>query len=168
MQLDLTNLFNGGGEDINIDCVVDMTGFEYSTYCPIKNGAKACGRIFSKADVVYLQLNISFDFFGICDRCAENVTKHYAFDLEKILVPQLANDDDDDDESYIVVDNNLLDIDALVNEEVQLFLPHKMLCSDDCKGLCPKCGKNLNSGKCDCKADVDPRLSSLLQLLDDE
>ncbi len=78
----------------------------------------------------------------------------------------MAGDADFDD--YIVVESGVLDLDELVEEEVQLFLPSKMLCSDDCKGLCAKCGKNLNLGKCDCKKDVDPRMAALLQLLDEE
>ena len=53
-----------------------------------------------------------------------------------------------------------------MREELLLFFPTKMLCKPDCKGLCCKCGKNLNDGPCDCQKDVDPRLESLLQLLD--
>ena len=78
----------------------------------------------------------------------------------------MQNENDDDD--YIVVKNRVLDLQELVNEEVSLNLPTKILCSDDCKGLCPQCGANLNVSKCDCKKDVDPRLSALLQLLDEE
>lgn len=167
MQLDFTNLFNGSNETLSVDYTVDLTDLEYSTYKPIKNGAKVCGKAFNKADVVYLELNIDFDFEGVCDRCAENVNKQYSINLNKIIVPQLANDNVDYD-NYIVVEKNILDVDDLVNEEIQLFLPQKMLCSEDCKGLCFKCGKNLNQEKCDCKKDVDPRMSVLLQLLDEE
>ena len=46
-------------------------------------------------------------------------------------------------------------------------LPSKFLCDDDCKGLCPKCGANLNEGPCECKKDIDPRFEALLSLLDE-
>ena len=62
--------------------------------------------------------------------------------------------------------DSALDLSDLLREELLLFFPTKMLCKPDCKGLCCKCGKNLNDGPCDCQKDVDPRLESLLQLLD--
>jgi uncharacterized protein len=61
-----------------------------------------------------------------------------------------------------------LNLDELVEEDVNLALPTKYLCKDDCKGLCSSCGKNLNNGQCDCKAPIDPRMEALLQLLEDE
>jgi uncharacterized protein len=55
-----------------------------------------------------------------------------------------------------------LDVGGLLWEEFVLALPVKPLCSEDCKGLCPSCGKDLNAGPCTCgKADLDPRLAAL-------
>jgi uncharacterized protein len=47
-----------------------------------------------------------------------------------------------------------------------LELDTKNLCSDDCRGLCPGCGVNLNEGQCRCKKEIDPRLAKLAQLLE--
>lgn len=165
MQLDFTNLFNFDNEVIDIDYDLVFDDFEYSTYQPLKNGVKVKGKAYCKADVVYLDVKIDFDFFGICDRCAEDFKREYTIDLHKIVVEKLENDDDDFDD-FIVVEDCKLDLDDFVYQEIQLFLPQKMLCSEDCKGICPKCGKNLNLGECDCKADVDPRMAALLELLD--
>lgn len=167
MQLDFTNLFNSSSEVIDVDYNVPLLDFDYSSYKPLINGADVKGRAYCKADVVYMDLRISFDFVGICDRCADDVNKHYSFDLNKIVVPKLENENDDYDD-YIVVENNVLDLDDLIYQEIQLFLPSKMLCKEDCRGLCSKCGKNLNYEKCDCKKDVDPRMEALLQLLDED
>ena len=167
MQLDFTNLFNASGEIVNIDYTIDFSDFEYSTYKPLKNGAVVKGRVYSKADVVYLELNVCFNFKGVCDRCADEIDRDYSFDLKKIIVPRLENDADDNDD-YIVVENNVLDLDDLIYQEIQLFLPTKILCSEECKGLCPTCGKNLNHEKCNCKKEVDPRMAALLQLLDED
>ena len=58
-----------------------------------------------------------------------------------------------------------LDLNALLWEEFSLALPVKPLCRPDCRGLCPKCGKNLNEGACGCSSDEgDPRLAALRQL----
>lgn len=165
MQLDFTNLFNFDNEIVNIDYKLSLDDFEYSTYKPLKNGVFVKGKAYCKADVVYMDLNVAFDFFGVCDRCAEDFQKSYSFDLKKIVVQKLENEDDDFDD-FVIVENNVLDLDDYIYQEIQLFLPQKMLCSDDCKGICPKCGKNLNKEKCNCEKDVDPRMAALLQLLD--
>lgn len=167
MQIDFTNLFNSCDDVINVDTHFDFDDFEYSTYKPLKHGADVKGKAYCKADVAYLDLNVKFDFFGICDRCAEEFEKNFSFDIHKTVVPRMENENDDYD-NYIVLENAVLDLDDLIYQEIQLFLPQKMLCKDGCKGLCPKCGKNLNFGKCDCKKDVDPRMAALLQLLDEE
>lgn len=98
-------------------------------------------------------------------RCAEPIQKPMSLSLHKILVEDLQNREDADDE-YVLVQDSALDLSDLLREELLLFFPTKMLCKPDCKGLCCKCGKNLNDGPCDCQKDVDPRLESLLQLLD--
>lgn len=166
MKIDLTGLFNGSRKEIEINQSFDLSDLIYSTYNPIKNNVKVNGNLFSKADVIYLDINIDFTFNGFCDRCADELTKDFSFDVKKIVVEELQNEKDDED--YIVVKNRILDLEELVNEEVSLNLPTKILCREDCKGLCGQCGTNLNVSKCDCKKDVDPRLSALLQLLDEE
>ena len=166
MRIDLNNLLSENEKHLDINYKLDLSNLIYSTYNPIKNGVSVVGSLYSKADVLYLDINISFEFFGFCDRCAEEVKKDFNFNIKRIVVEKLENEEDDDD--YIVVNNRELDLDELVNEEVSLSLPNKILCKDDCKGLCPKCGANLNFKQCDCKKDVDPRMAALLQLLEDE
>lgn len=166
MKINLINLLNGEQESLSVDYRLDLSDLIYSTYNPIKDPVDVKGKLYSKADVLYLELTIDFMFYGLCDRCAEELKKNFSITVNKIIVEELQNIDNDDD--YIVVDNQMLDMDELVNEEVSLSLPSKILCNDDCKGLCPKCGTNLNVNKCDCKGDVDPRMAALLQLLDNE
>ena len=167
MQLNFMNLFNFDNEVIKINEKLKFNDFEYGTYKPLKNGVNVQGKAYCKADVVYMDLNVSFDFFGICDRCAEEFERNYSFDLNKVVVQKLENEDDDFDD-FIVIENGVLDLGDYIYQEIQLFLPQKMLCSEECKGLCPKCGKNLNKEECSCKKEVDPRMATLLQLLDQE
>ena len=166
MEIDLTNLLNGGGDAVSVDCSFDFSDFVYGVYNPIQNGVFVKGSVYEKAGIVYLDAKVSFEFFGVCDRCADDFKKEYSFDLLRILVQELANDSDSDD--YIVVKNGTLDLDELIKEEIELFLPAKILCRDDCKGICPTCGKNLNYEKCTCKKQTDPRMAALLQLLDED
>ena len=166
MRIDLSNLLSGAVDSIDIEHTVDLSELTYGTYNPVRDGARAVGRAYSKAGVCYLKLGISYDFYGVCDRCAEDVKKHFDLELERIIVEKLENEEDDDD--YIIADDRCIDIDELVSEEVALSMPNKILCSEDCKGLCMQCGANLNRTECGCKPEVDPRLSALLQLLDNE
>lgn len=167
MKIDLKNLFSGGTDRIDVDGHLHFDDLLYSGYNPIPDGVHAQGCAYTKADVAYLDLDISFRFSGVCDRCAEPIEKQMRFSLHKILVEDLQNQQDSA-EDYLLVRNSEIDLDALVQEEIILFLPMKMLCKDDCKGLCSQCGQNLNIKKCSCKKEVDPRMSALLQLLDEE
>ena len=70
-------------------------------------------------------------------------------------------------DEYIVLDNGRLVLDDAVREELLIDFPRKLLCSEDCEGLCPKCGKPKIEGDCGCVTkEIDPRLEVLKKLLD--
>jgi uncharacterized protein len=70
---------------------------------------------------------------------------------------------------YIVDDGGFVDLQPIIREEGILAVPIQALCSPDCKGLCPVCGQNLNEETCKCAVEhIDPRLSALRELLDEE
>ena len=70
---------------------------------------------------------------------------------------------EDSDEPYI--DGYLLDVDALVRNELFVHMPLRVLCKEDCKGICKRCGTNLNLGTCDCDAtELDPRMAAILDI----
>jgi uncharacterized protein len=61
--------------------------------------------------------------------------------------------------------NDEIDIEDIIKEQMLLVIPIKRLCKDACKGLCPECGQNLNTGSCKCKKEkIDPRLAKLSEL----
>ena len=107
-----------------------------------------------------------------CSRCLEPFRLPVAapFDLrylpasEVSTEPEREVDDADLETSYY--ENDAIDLNELLREQFYLVLPMKPLCRDDCRGLCPQCGTNLNTGSCDC-APVweDPRLAPLKNLL---
>ena len=70
-------------------------------------------------------------------------------------------------DEYAVITDGMLDLGALMREEILLNFPTRFLCAPDCPGLCPKCGKSLKDGKCGCpEHEPDPRLAILGTLLD--
>ena len=67
--------------------------------------------------------------------------------------------------SVSVFDGKGIDVDEVVKEQILLAVPTRMLCREDCKGICPECGTDLNKGECACKKDdIDPRWAALKNL----
>jgi uncharacterized protein len=76
---------------------------------------------------------------------------------------------EEDDLSTAFYDNDEIDLGQLMREQFYLSIPMKPLCGDDCRGLCPICGTNLNRGACECKREwEDPRLAVLKTLQTDQ
>ncbi len=101
-----------------------------------------------------------------CDRCMDDVIKKVEADFVKEF---RTNPHDEDEESHEYLRGSVLDLEKLVLDEVYMNVPMKVLCSEDCLGICKSCGKNLNHTACDCEDDnVDPRLAGLKDLFNDQ
>ena len=102
----------------------------------------------------------------VCDRCAKSFSKTKTVEYETLLAEKLENGESDD---IILLDKDgQLELDELLGDVFILDLDTKNLCSEDCKGLCPGCGADLNVEPCRCKKEVDPRLAKLAQLLEQD
>jgi DUF177 domain-containing protein len=110
-----------------------------------------------------------------CSRCLEPFTMpvDQTFDLR--YQPHAENTGDgereieEDDLTTAFYENDEIDLGQLMREQFYLSLPMKPLCRDECKGLCPTCGTNWNTGACDCKEEwEDPRLAPLKTLKTDQ
>ncbi|MBE6015146.1 MAG: DUF177 domain-containing protein [Lachnospiraceae bacterium] len=84
-----------------------------------------------------------------CDRCLTDVIKQFDLTFDDKLSFQEVEENEDVKSGYVVGYN--LDVDKLVYDEILVNWPDKVLCSEDCKGVCGSCGKNLNLGTCDCQ-----------------
>ncbi|MBR2405998.1 MAG: DUF177 domain-containing protein [Clostridia bacterium] len=163
MLLQLKSLFLGETECLPIDCAIDLSGVEWNGLYPFHD-VTVKGQIKFSAGVVTLRATVQYRYVGVCDRCTREVNRMQQLQMEHILVVSLNHEDND---SFVLLENYQLPLDALVEEDLILDQPSKVLCSDECRGLCPLCGKDLNEGSCDCRHEtVDPRLAALQQLLD--
>ena len=126
----------------------------------IKNcKAEACVSIEKVMSDVYLEAEVNLAFDCLCDNCVESIKKNLSFSFKHLPV---VKEEADSDVDCISVKDYKLDLDSLIIEDIILEFPSKILCSNDCLGLCLKCGKNLNHGDCGCaKKSVDPRLEAL-------
>lgn len=164
MVIDLEALMNGAVDSIPLDTSCDLSD-EPLDGAFFPSPVQVRGEIANHAGVVTLDAVVSFTLSYDCDRCAAPTEKTMRVPMYHTLLRELSNDADWED--YIVVPDLQLDLTALVREDVLLSLPTKLLCKEDCQGLCPTCGKNLNDGPCGCKKEIDPRLEGLLSLLDE-
>ncbi len=101
---------------------------------------------------------ISGVFSALCGRCLAPVKEDFSIEIDFSVV----NAPTESEEETVFAEGQKIDLDAIVSENIRLNLPLRLLCHEDCKGLCPKCGKNLNEGSCGCiQKEVDPRLAGL-------
>jgi len=98
---------------------------------------------------------------GMCRRCAAPIEGVLRIDVrERFTEPGARYGDPEDDEAYPIAEDDL-NLAPMVRDAVVLELPLAPLCRDDCKGLCPYCGCDLNVETCRCEAPPDPRWASL-------
>lgn len=164
MLLDLKKIFSGESESCSFDYSMNLSSTDLNGNFPFVSPVSVRGTVKNRDGFARLQANVSFDFSIPCDRCAERIDRHYDYSFSHVLVLSLENNEDDD--RLIEVPNEKLDLDELMREDILLELPTKFLCREDCKGLCPVCGKNLNDGSCGCSEHPkDPRLEVLEKLI---
>lgn len=101
-----------------------------------------------------------------CARCAKPFDADVRYRIKEILVRedgQVASDSD-----AVFYTGYEIDITDIVKNGFLMNIPSRYLCREDCKGLCPHCGKDLNEGECDCDSEVqDPRWAALAEILKD-
>lgn len=162
-MLDVRSVFANAVESMDVNVTVDLSDLEFSKNHPFKTPVSVVGKITHSKGSVVLNAVAQYDYSAPCDRCATDVVKGCKTTINHILVSELSNEDTED---YVLIEDMILDIDDLVRTDLILAMPSKFLCKEDCKGLCTKCGKDLNEGKCRCdEVEVDPRLAALKQFL---
>jgi len=106
-----------------------------------------------------------------CSRCLDPFTIPVDAAFDMLFLPASENSGDgereiaEDDLGVSYYKDDTIDLSEVIREQFYLALPMKPLCREDCKGLCPVCGKNRNRETCDCQNEwVDPRLEPLRKL----
>ncbi len=147
MVLNLKQLYNIVGEKLIVDYAVDSDRLKEIKQFSFVDPVDVKGSVCNRAGVVMLDCTVEFVLDTVCDRCLIPFKKSFSFECEHILVRESNTDNDE----YIITENDSLDLDELVIQDILLQLPSKMLCNEDCKGLCPVCGTDLNFNECNCK-----------------
>lgn len=127
-------------------------------YPPENKGKLALG-VSKTCDNVFISGQVEVDLSPTCDRCLETFTKSVTTPIRLHVTPAPtgethADEEDelDEDEDFAFYRHGEIDLGHLLRETLSLEIPLRDLCREDCQGLCPRCGKNLNSEKCVCRA----------------
>lgn len=165
MLIDLSELLsvNGKSEDVQIEIEMDrfrskMADYFISRKAPLQIRLTNTGRKMIRIETV-----IDIMLLIPCDRCLEDVKYDLSIEVDKEI-----NMDESDQERIQSLDelsyikDNSLDVERFIYNEILVHLPMKVLCSENCKGICNRCGANLNSQTCNCDTtELDPRMSKI-------
>ncbi len=140
------------------DPLVARTGLTLAAPLAVTGRFSAAG-----ADRYYWQARLETAIRAQCRRCLAPVSVPLSESLGLVFVAEEASGGDDD--CYVVPARaTAVDLGAAVYEELLLAMPQYVLCREDCRGLCPRCGADLNDGPCGCVKGVDPRWEALTKL----
>ncbi|MBQ8388740.1 MAG: DUF177 domain-containing protein [Clostridia bacterium] len=169
MKLDVRPMLRGECDRIEVD--FELLPFEING-ASIDSNVKVLGDIVDTAGYMRLSLSVSFDYSGECARCLTPVNGRYETEFVRTVVSEgtLSEEQlEEDIDEYVVLENGVMDIDEQLREELILDFPMRLLCSEDCPGLCPKCGKPRREGDCGCDlTERDPRWDVLRNYFSEE
>ena len=165
MQLGLSSIIDCPGGSISFTDSVDLSDLLYGTSYPVTEPVVASGTVRNTAGVLVMTGMIRTCIHGTCDRCAADFHRDVEFPIDVVLVEELSNEEIED-EWVFPLEGDSADLEDIIRTVFVLNMESKLLCKPDCKGLCCRCGKNLNDGPCSCQKELDPRFAALRQLLD--
>ena len=165
MLLGLSKIIDCPGASVPFSTSIDLSDLRFGTCYPISESVEAEGIVRNTAGVLMMTGTIRTCIHGICDRCASAFDRQMEVPIDVILVTELA-DEDHEDEWVFPLEGDSADLEDIVRTIFVLNLDSKLLCKDDCKGLCCRCGRNLNIESCSCQKELDPRFAALQQLLE--
>ena len=165
MRLELRDIVHSPGSTLQFSENVDLSDLCYGTSYPVSEPVHAEGTVRNTADVLMMKGTITTRIHGVCDRCAADFTRDVEIPIDVVLVEELSNEDSED-EWVFPLEADTADLEEIVRTVFVLNLDSKLLCSPECKGICYRCGKNLNDGPCGCQKEIDPRFAALRQLLE--
>ena len=165
MLLGLSKIIDCPGESIPFSTSIDLSDLQFGTCYPVSESVDAEGVVRNTAGVLMMTGSIRTCIHGVCDRCAAPFDREIRLPLDVVLVTELA-DEDHEDERVFPLEGDSADVDDIVRTIFVLNFDSKLLCKPDCKGICCRCGKNLNHENCICQKEIDPRFAALRQLLE--
>ena len=161
MLLDLREIIEVPGASVPFELELDTDRLGFEAISEYKRKPVAEGRVTNSAGILTLEGSLTAEMTCVCDRCGKRFDSVKSMELNAFI-----SEEECDDVEAFVLDGDKLDVSDTVSTLFILDMETKFLCSEDCKGLCSRCGADLNLGPCGCGKEIDPRFAVLEQLLD--
>ena len=165
MLLGLSKIIDCPGASVPFSTSIDLRDLRFGNCYPVSESVEAEGIVRNTAGVLMMTGVIKTCIHGICDRCASAFDRQMEVPIDVMLVTELA-DEDHEDEWVFPLEGDSADLEDIIRTVFVLNMDSKLLCKEDCKGLCCRCGRNLNVESCTCQKELDPRFAALKQLLE--
>ena len=165
MLIDVRPLLRTPGKRLNFRFELDLSDVEFAGRYPISHPVMVEGEVQNSADVLSLDMTARSTLDAVCDRCGKEFLQEKEVPFSCVLAEELQNEDNIE---IVLLEEGKVDVGDLARTAFILEMDTKTLCSEDCKGLCPRCGADLNLGPCSCKREADPRLAALAKLLENK
>ena len=169
MRIELENLEGGRGDFAHVYQPEDLNPVDERIQ--IIEPASVSGKVRLTGNEVFVNGHVETRAQVECDRCLKPVELPVSADfaLEYITGAEYesspAAELTEAEMSVSVFDGDAIDVDEIVKEQILLAVPTRMLCREECKGICPECGTDRNTGQCNCVTnDIDPRWAALKNL----
>lgn len=164
MRLDLREIILTPGAVLPFAFQLDLSHLEFHGQTPVQAPVEVTGQVRNMAGALVLNARAATTLSLVCDRCAKPFQREKVIQYETLLADHLEREDSQED--IILLEGDSLDVGALMTDTFILEMDTKTLCSEDCKGLCPGCGADLNVEPCRCEKRPNPRLAALAQFFD--
>ena len=165
MLLNVKPILHTPGKRMDFQFSMDLSDLEFAGRYPVTQPVEVTGQVRNTADVLELELTARTTLDAVCDRCGKAFPQEKEITYRCLLAEELQNEDNDE---IVLLEDGQADVGDLARTAFILGMDSKTLCSEDCKGLCPRCGADLNLGTCSCQKEVDPRLAVLAKLLEND
>lgn len=160
MRINVSEIVKSEGAGIDVHFCDNLPELrEFDTSVEYKPSFEFTGRIVNLGGLLKLSGKLHYEYYANCLRCLERVETARDIEVEESFVEVSKSDDED---AY-TFEENAVDIDKPLMDNIILDMPMRIVCSEDCKGLCGSCGTNLNLKDCNCDESkiVDPRMEIL-------
>ncbi|WP_326908904.1 YceD family protein [Sedimentibacter sp. MB31-C6] len=165
--INLSKFLSSNDLSLNINEIFQIEDKNFLEKTHLDNNIYFKGSFFKVEDDVLLNGIVKYTYSEECARCLTEFNNAIETKFEAVVVNYLENKEASN-EIKLVLNEGCVELEETIKQLIYLSMPMKALCKEDCKGICPTCGANLNNEKCKCDNNLtDPRFDKLKDLLND-
>lgn len=150
MIFNITNIKKESGAQMDVTYVGPLDNTSIKDMVIINDDISLDGTLTNYEEAILFRGTLGVSYIGKCNRCLEPVTRNLTLKLNERYSTMHSDEDD-----IYLYEGNYVDLTKAVIDNIIMSLPARLLCSEQCKGICPVCGKNLNLGECNCDKSRD-------------